>query len=128
MALAKDRHFLKYIASASNRARKNSIKKCNKSQARSLCQVCRRVATNQLGKGRKINFDNRKQLLKYKRAIRALINPKIPFTRQKRLLTNSRQRGGAAPILPLILSLAGPLIASLFNNKNKKKERKNGNG
>jgi hypothetical protein len=120
MALAKDRHFLKFVASASNRARKNSIKKCNKRQAKSLCQVCRRVAKNQLGKGRKISDKNRKQLQKYKRAIRALIDPKTPFSKQKKILTFSRQKGGAAPILPLILSLASPLIASLFNKSKKK--------
>jgi hypothetical protein len=93
--------FLQALARGNSKTRKRLIKKANRSQLCSICEIAKNVGAGKL-KGK---------LCKFKRLLKTLSNRNISHSQKKKLLT---QKGGL-PILPLILGAVSPLIGKLVS-------------
>lgn len=103
--------FFKYLESASKKARKSIIKKTNQKQVSAICKVCRNVLDGKIA----ISTEQRGKLCKYKKTLRALADKKVKFRKKKIILAQS---GGS--LIPLLLNIAAPILAALFNKKNER--------
>jgi len=78
-----------------------------------LIQPIVECAVNTLNGNHKLIIDEKCKLKKYKNRLRALVNPKISFKSERKLLV---QKGGF--IVPLLASVLSGVIGSLIHNIN----------
>lgn len=113
--LVRNASFLKALQRA--KTNKSKLKKlvggANSSQICSLCEITKNVYRGRLQASPRVKA----KLCKYKRIIRKLLNKSTGYQAKKKLLQQSdtkKQKGGL-PLIPILMSLAGPLIGKLIS-------------
>lgn len=101
-SLKRNYHFLHVLSKSSPTQRKALLRTANKDQILSLCEVCLNVLAGNIP-------IQKKNLYKYRHAIRKLVSRSTNVMKKKRLLTN--QTGG---FLPLILRAVVPALSSIL--------------
>lgn len=106
--IKKHKNFIKYITSANRKQRQNSIKEASKAEICSICEIVKNIVHNK-HLNLKLSPKQKRELFAHKKEIKNLIDKHIPLTRKRRILQK-----GAGFFLPLILSLAGPILGKLL--------------
>jgi hypothetical protein len=103
--IRKHRQFLRSLVDKRN----NPIKAVKQASDPELCAICELVKNIIHNPTLKVGDQERELLRKHKKQLRALINRHVPKGKKRSIL----QRGGNV-LLPLIISLIGPLISRLI--------------
>jgi hypothetical protein len=102
-------HFLHVLKDAKPQARRALLTTANDELIAAIVEC----AINKLNGNHKLTKEDKSKLTKYKRRLRALVNPKISFKSKRKLLT---KKGGF--IVPLLTSIVTSVIGTLISGNN----------
>ena len=104
--LKKNFDFLRVLRKANVKQKKALIESANKDLILCICEIVDNILAGTV----KLSTKQKKDLTRYKRTLRQLIDRKVSIKRKKEIITN--QKGGFLPaVLGPILGIAASLVA-----------------
>ena len=104
--LKKNFDFLRVLRRANNKQKKALISNANKDLVLCICEIVDNILAGTV----RLTPKQKKQLVRYKRTLRQLIDKKVSVDQKKKIIAN--QTGGFLPaILGPILGIAASLLA-----------------